>query len=353
VQVAFPGNPCGDSRWVRRTRTRRGSSVEDGSPGPGRASGAIVRLDRRGEPGPRVRDLGPEGLATRKVRGEPAFGAQQLKSRPRAADGGDSVVHGLLVVLVELILVPGARGVETNPFDRERGIATGPVANANPDHAAGRNSNNTEARAATRARESSVVAPVVRAPIIHVPRRGLNHEGDTHRGGPVEPVTLFGHVPGTRWADLSPESGNALEAAPNADRFARGPVSVKDLIGRASVSGQGGVYGQTRISLAPSDGGYTPRIWEQREFRSDSTSVRVAEPVRISARRRLKSCDLRRVAFVANLRAPTRRQGAFHQPSPGPCQSDGPRSRVGMVSYLGLAPNSLSPSEFTGLPRPR
>jgi hypothetical protein len=245
---------------VRLTGATRGRSAEECSLAPGGASGAIVRLDGCGEPGPRRRNLLTEGLASRKVRSEPAFGAQQLKSGPPAADCAEPVVHGLLVGLVELVLVPGARGVQANPFDRERGIATGPPGNANTDHAAGRNSNHTETRAGTPVRESSVVAPVVRAPIIHVARRGLNHEGDTHRSGPVESVAPFGHRPGNQWDALSPVSGSGHGSAPGADGLAREPVSVKDLVCRALgvcavglVSVQGGVYGQ---SLAP---GLCPR----------------------------------------------------------------------------------------------
>jgi hypothetical protein len=222
------GKAGGDCRSVRLTRATRGRPVDGCSAAPGGASGAIVRLEGRGEPGPGRRNLRTQGLASRKVRSEPAFGAQELKSGAPAADGADPVVHGLLVGLVELVLVPGTRGVQTNPFDCERGIATGPPGNANSDHTAGRNSNHTETRAGTPARESSVVAPVVRAPIIHVARRGLNHEGDTHRSGPVEPVAPFGHGTGNRWDALSPVSGSGHESAPSADCIAREPVSVMD-----------------------------------------------------------------------------------------------------------------------------
>jgi hypothetical protein len=205
---AFMGKAGGDRGSMRVTGTTLGRSFRDCSPAPGGASGAIVCLDGRGESGPHPRNPRTEGLTSRKVGGEPTFGAQQLKSRPPAADGADPVVHGLLVGLVHLVHVPGARGGKTNHFDRERGIATGPPGNANPEHAAGRNSKHTEARPGTRLRESSIVTSVVRAPIIYVARRGLNHEGDAHRSGPVEPVAAFGHVTGTRWDGLSPVSGN-------------------------------------------------------------------------------------------------------------------------------------------------
>ncbi len=157
-----------DRVWLRVTWTTRGRSVEDGSPAPRGASGAIVRLDGRGEPGPRPRDLRAERFAGREVRGDPAFGDQQLKSRPRAADGADPVVQSLPIGLVDLVEVPGVGGIQTNQIDRDHGIATGPLGYANAEHAAGRNSDHAEARAGTPARESSVVAPVVRAPIIHV-----------------------------------------------------------------------------------------------------------------------------------------------------------------------------------------
>jgi hypothetical protein len=144
------------------------------SPAPGGASGAIVRLNGRGEPGPRLPDPRAEFFAGREFRGDPAFGDQQLKSRPRAAGRADPVVQGLPVGLIDLVEVPGVGGIESNQIDRDRGFATGPPSNANPEHAAGRKSDHTEARAGTPARESSVVAPVVRAPIIHVARRGAN-----------------------------------------------------------------------------------------------------------------------------------------------------------------------------------
>ena len=203
---------------MRTTRTTRGRSIEECSLATGGASGAIVFLDSRGESGPYPRNPSAEDLAGRKLRREPAFGAQQQKSRPRAPDGADPVVHGLLVGLVDLILVPGARGVETNHLDRECGIATGPFGNANSEHAAGRDSNYTESRAGTRLRETSIVAPIVSAPFVHVARRGPNHEGDTDCSGPVEPVSTFGHVAGNRWGDLSPVPHRALVGVLTASR---------------------------------------------------------------------------------------------------------------------------------------
>jgi len=188
------GRADGDRGWVRMTRTTRGRPVEDCSPAPRRSSGAIVRFEGLGQPGPRPRDLRAERFAGREFRGDPALGDQQLQSRPRAADGGDPVIQGLTVGFVDLVEVPGVGRIETNHIDRDRGIATGPPGNANPENAAGRESDHTEARAGTPPRESSVVAPVVRAPIVHVARRGVYHSGEAHRSGPVDPVAPFRHV---------------------------------------------------------------------------------------------------------------------------------------------------------------
>jgi len=40
-------------------------------------------------------------------------------------------------------------------------------------------------------------------------------------------VAAFGHVPGNRWDDLSPESGGGREAVLSADGYARELVSVR------------------------------------------------------------------------------------------------------------------------------
>jgi hypothetical protein len=207
----------GDRGELRVARTTRDRSIEDGSPTPSGPSGAVVRLERRSEHGPRVRDLRAECFARRELRGQPAFGGDQLKSRPCAADGADPVVQGLLVGLVELVEVPGAGRIETDHIDREPGIPTGPPGHADTDHAVGRDSDHAEARAGTPLRESCVVAPVVRAPVVHVARRGVNEEGETHRGGPVDPVAPLGHGPVNRRTELSAVSGSRREVAPSTD----------------------------------------------------------------------------------------------------------------------------------------
>jgi len=120
-----------------------GNSVEGSSPAAGGATSAIVRLEDRDDPDPRLRDLRAVSFAGREFRGEPAFGGKELKSRPRGAPGADTVIQGLLVGVVDLVEVPRARRIEADDVDGEsvmverRATESGPPVDANPDYAAG------------------------------------------------------------------------------------------------------------------------------------------------------------------------------------------------------------------------
>ncbi len=143
--------------------------------GPSRS---ILGLAGRAKSGPSGRHSCAKFFLRRMVGRDPALGDEQMKAGPRSAHRGNTIIQRLPIGFVDLIEVPGMRWIETHQVDGNRGVATtvdpAPPGHADADHATRRNSDHSKRRTRTRLREPRVTGPVVRAPLVHVSRRGAD-----------------------------------------------------------------------------------------------------------------------------------------------------------------------------------